>query len=137
MATPFKLKILSPDKIFYDGETDGIITRTTVGEAGILANHEPYCAALTIGKLRIHIDGVYKNAAISSGVIRVEHGGDTLILAQSIEWCEDIDVDRATRAKVSAEKRLADAGSVKDRHAADIAEFKLKRALNRLETAQL
>ncbi|GHU57734.1 ATP synthase epsilon chain [Clostridia bacterium] len=135
MATPFKLRILSPDKIFYDGETERIITRTTVGEVGILANHEPYCAALTIGKLRVFVDGAYKNAAISSGVIRVVKGGETLILAQSIEWCEDIDVDRANRAKASASKRLADAG--KDAHAADIAEFKLKRALNRLETAQL
>ena len=50
--TPFKLKIITPEKVFFDGETEQIIVRTTVGDVGILNGHEPYCAALGIGQLR-------------------------------------------------------------------------------------
>ena len=45
--TPFKLQILTPDGVFFDGMTDNVIVRTTVGDKGILAHHEPYVAAIT------------------------------------------------------------------------------------------
>ena len=69
--TPFKLQIITPEKIFFDGETEQIIARTTVGDVGILNGHEPYCAALGIGQMRVMIDGQFKRAATSGGVIKV------------------------------------------------------------------
>ena len=39
--TPFKLQIITPEKTFFDGETEQIIARTTVGDVGILNGHEP------------------------------------------------------------------------------------------------
>ncbi|MDR0222350.1 MAG: ATP synthase F1 subunit epsilon [Oscillospiraceae bacterium] len=132
--TPFNLKIITPDKIFFDGEAENIIVHTTVGDKGVLARHEPYIAALPIGKMRVMTDGKYRVAAISSGTVEVKDGGDTVVLAQSCEWSDEIDVFRAEKAKKIAEERLADKGtSQKD---FEIAEFKLKRAINRLKAAE-
>lgn len=129
--TPFRLEIITPDKVFFDDMTEGVIVRTTVGDKGILANHEPYAAALVIGTLRVMVNGSYKNAAISSGIIKV--GKDkTTILAQSCEWSDEIDVNRAENARKEAEERIRSKLSEQDM---DIAEFKLKRAINRLDVA--
>jgi len=56
-----------------------------------------------------------------------------LILAQSCEWGDEINIERAEKARKAAEDRLSDSALGANEHA--IAEFKLKRALNRLETA--
>jgi len=134
--TPFNLKIITPDKVFFDGETENVIIRTTVGDKGILAKHEPYVAALPIGKARVMFDGKYRVAAVSNGTIKVAENGDTVILTQSCEWGDEIDVERAEAAKKKAELKLSDK-SVEggDGKELAIAEFKLKRALNRLDAA--
>lgn len=130
--TPFKLQIVTPDKILFDGMTEGIIVRTTVGDKGILAKHEPYVAALVIGKMKVKIDGAYRTAAVSAGVVKVSRD-KTTVLTQSCEWSDEIDVGRAERARADAEQALTKAAD--DRNAYDIAEFKLKRALNRIDAA--
>jgi len=133
--TPFNLEIITPDGVFYKGESENIIARTTVGDKGVLARHEPYVAALGTGKIRVMLkgEGEYRVAALSAGIIKV--GSDkTTILAQSCEWGEQIDTDRAKEAKKAAEERLAD--TTLSNRELEIAEFKLKRALNRLDAAK-
>ena len=131
--TPFKLQIITPDGVFFDGETDNLVVRTTVGDKGILAHHEPYVAALPIGKFKVRLDGKFRYGAIASGVVKV--GKDkTVILAQSSEWADEIDIERAERAKETAEHKLASPGSDQELM---VAEYKLKRALNRIETSKL
>ena len=134
--TPFKLEIVTPDGVFFDGMTENVIVRTTVGDKGILAHHEPYVAAITISKFKVKIDGEFRYGAISSGVIKV--GKDkTVILAQSCEWADEIDVDRAVKARQIAEERISHYEKTNDQKNLDIAEFKLKRAINRIETSKL
>ena len=131
--TPFRLEIITPEKTFFDGNTEQIIARTTVGDVGILNGHEPYCAALGIGQMRVMIDGKFRRAATSGGIIKVSKE-KTVILVQSCEWAEDIDVARAEHAKQVAEARMkAAAGENEFR----LAEAKLKRALNRIDAAHL
>ena len=134
--TPFKLQIITPDGVFFDGMTDNVIVRTTVGDKGILARHEPYVAALTISRFKVRINDAFRYGAISSGVIKVGKE-KTVILAQSCEWADEIDVDRAVRAKQVAEERITRYEKENDQKNLDIAEFKLKRALNRIETSKL
>jgi len=134
--TPFKLQIITPDGVFFDGMTENVIVRTTVGDKGILARHEPYVAAITISKFKVKIDGNFRYGAISSGVIKV--GKDkTVILAQSCEWADEIDVERAVKAKQIAESRITEYEKANDQKNLDIAEFKLKRALNRIEASKM
>lgn len=134
--TPFKLQIITPDGVFFDGMTENVIVRTTVGDKGILARHEPYVAAITISKFKVKIDGNFRYGAISSGVIKVSKE-KTVILAQSCEWADEIDVDRAVKAKQLAESRITEYEKANDQKNLDIAEFKLKRALNRIEASKM
>lgn len=130
--TPFKLEIITPEKKFFDGETEQIIVRTTVGDVGILNGHEPYCAALGIGQMRIMVDGKLRHAATSGGIIKVSRE-KTVVLVDSCEWADEIDVNRAQTAKDTAEQRMKSAES--DRQL-KMAEYKLKRALNRIDAAR-
>ena len=129
--TPFKLQILTPDKLFFDGETDNVIVRTTVGDKGILARHEEYVAALPIGKLKVRIDGNFRIAAVSEGTIKVSKD-KTVIIVQSCEWADEIDLERANLARQKAEERMK--ALQKEDKEYLIAEYKLKRAVNRIET---
>ncbi len=130
--TPFKLEIITPEKKFFDGETEQIIVRTTVGDVGILNGHEPYCAALGIGQIRVMMDGKLRHAATSGGIIKVSRE-KTVVLVDSCEWADEIDVNRAQTAKDTAEQRIKSADS--DRQL-KMAEYKLKRALNRIDAAR-
>lgn len=130
--TPFRLQIITPEKTVFDGETEQVIVRTTVGDVGILKGHEPYCAALGIGQMRIMKDGEFRRAATSGGIIKVSKELTT-ILVQTCEWSDEIDVERANAAKAAAEERLKAAKSDKDLLLADA---KLKRALNRIDTSR-
>ena len=129
--TPFKLRIITPEKTVFDGETEQIIVRTTVGDVGILNGHEPYCAAIGIGQMRIMQDGEFRRAATSGGIIKVSKESTT-ILVQTCEWSDEIDVSRAQAAKEEAEERKKAAADDKE---LALAEAKLARALNRLDTA--
>lgn len=132
--TPFKLQILTPDKEFYNGETENLIVRTTVGDKGILAKHEDYVAALPIGKLKVKQDGKFRIAAVSEGIVKVSRD-KTVILVQSCEWADEIDVERAKAAKELAEGRMKRAKEEDKEYL--IAEYKLKRAINRIEASEL
>ena len=132
--TEFKLKILTPEGVVFDGMAESVIVRTTVGDKGILAKHEPYVAALTIGQAKIRIDGKVRVGAVSSGIVEVTKE-QTSILAQSFEWADEIDVERAEKAKKLAEEHIEQYKD--DQKALDIAEYKLKRAINRINTANI
>ncbi len=129
--TPFKLQIITPEKTFFDGEVEQVIARTTVGDVGILKGHEPYCAALGVGQMRVMVNGEFRRAATSGGIIKVLKDRTT-ILVQTCEWAEDIDVTRANAAKEAAEARKKSAADDKE---LALAEAKLQRALNRIDTA--
>ncbi len=131
--TPFKLEIITPEKKFFDGETEQLIVRTTVGDVGILKGHEPYCAALGIGQMRVMVDGKFRHAATSGGIIKVNRE-KTVVLVDSCEWADEIDLNRAQTAKDHAEERIKSAES--DRQL-KMAETKLKRALNRIDAARV
>ena len=130
--TPFKLEIITPEKKFFDGETEQIIVRTTVGDGGILNGHEPYCAALGIGQIRVMVDGKFRHAATAGGVIKVNRN-KTVVLVDSCEWADEIDADRAERSLHRAEGIL----SKKDSSDTELqlAEARLKRALIRKSVA--
>lgn len=129
MAAPFQLTVITPEKTFFDGETTQIIVRTTEGDIGILANHTSLVASLPSGPLKVMQDnGEYRLAAVSAGLIKV--GGNKVhIFADAVEWADEIDIEWAKRSEENARQRIAAKASQRD---FDLAELKLKRALNRI-----
>lgn len=127
----FQLKVISPDRIFFDGEADMIEVKTTEGDMGILKGHIPLTAIIEPGMLKIINDKDEKVAALLSGFIEVL-GDRIIILAESCEWPEEIDVHRAEEAKLRAERRLkGEEGEINEARA----EMALRRSLTRLEIA--
>lgn len=129
MAAPFQLTVITPEKTFFDGTTTQIIVRTTEGDIGILANHTSLVASLPAGPLKVMQDnGEYRLAAVSAGLIKV--GGNKVnIFADAVEWADEIDIEWAKRSEENAKQRIAAKNSERD---LDLAELKLKRALNRI-----
>lgn len=130
--TTFKLKIITPEKVFYDGEAAQLIAKTAAGNIGILAGHTPYVANIVPSPLKISENGTdFRVAAVSSGVVKVENNVVTVVTT-AVEWAEDIDVARAQLSKERAERELAaKAGDKEFRHA----EQRLKRAINRISVS--
>ena len=98
--TPFDLKIITPEKTFFEGNTEQIIVRTVSGDIGILAGHAPYVANIVSSPFRIKIEGEFRTAAISGGLIKVSADGVTVVTS-AIEWADEIDVARAEKAKAA------------------------------------
>lgn len=130
---PYKLKIVTPEKIFFDGETEQITIRTTEGDIGILANHIKYVCNIIAGPLKVKQEnGEYRVAALSEGILKVSEDGVT-ILASTAEWADEIDLERAEKAKQKAENILSDKSRMDE---FDRAEIKLKRALARISVSK-
>ncbi len=129
--TPFNIKIITPEKTFFQGTTTQIIAKTTTGNVGVLHGHVPYVANLVSSPFLIEVEGTLKEAAISGGFIKVSPE-DVIVVTNAIEWADEIDVARAERSKKNAEERMQRHESQKE---FDRAEKKLRRALNRLLVA--
>ena len=126
MADSMKLKIVAPERIFYEGEATFFEFTTTEGDMGIYPNHIPLTAIIAPGVLRIHENDTVKEAALMSGFIQILLE-EVTILAESVEWPDEIDSNRAKEAEVRARRRIEE-GSGIDMNRAELA---LKRALIR------
>lgn len=101
----FTLKIITPDRVFYEGEASMVEFNTTEGEIGVYKMHVPTTVIISPGVLTITEAEDQKHAALHAGFVEILPEKVT-ILAEIIEWPEEIDLDRADRAKERAEERL-------------------------------
>jgi F-type H+-transporting ATPase subunit epsilon len=120
--------LVSPERILFSGQADMVVCRTTDGEIAFLTGHAPLVGALGIGTVRIkQADGEEVRAAVHGGFVEVRDNRVS-ILSDVAELPDQIDLERARRARESAERRVQagdDAG----------AEAALRRAHVRLELA--
>jgi len=123
----FTVKIITPEREFYNGEVEMIEFNTTEGEIGVYKNHIPLTTVLAPGIVTLHEEGGEKKAAVHAGFAEIL-GDEVTLLAEIAEWPDEIDVARAKAAEERAKERL-------DGKAADIdfkrAEFALKKSLVR------
>ncbi len=131
--TTFYLKIVTPDRLVFAGQVEQVSVRTTTGDIGILAGHERYVAALAVGPFSMRQNGEKRFAAVANGFLKVDKA-ETTVLALSCEWADEIDVERARRAQERAESKLKNMQSKREM---DLAELKLKKAMNRIRVASL
>ena len=130
--TPFKLKIVTPDGLIYDGEAEELIVRTTGGDVAILARHINYVAPLGMGRAVVIANGQRRTAACIGGMLSVVDGAVTLV-PTTFEWADKINVDRA---EASMKRANAILGSQKSTDAEiALAQARLHRALVRKSVA--
>lgn len=128
----FRLRIVTPEGCPFDGDAEALLLRTTEGYVGIRARHTDYLAALDVGKLTLTVDGKERSAACGGGFLCVEKG-EARLVATTFEYADEIDTERAERAKERAEQLLTEA---KDAADIELAKARLARALNRLSVAE-
>lgn len=125
----FQLRIITPDRVFYEGEVDMVEFNTTEGRIGILPGHIPLTVIVKSGILNISEAEGEKEAALHSGFAEILPDKIT-ILAEIVEWPEEIDEHRAEAAMERAKERLLQKDSNTDLVRAEIA---LQKAITRIQ----
>ena len=124
----FDLKVITPERVFFEGPVTMVEFNTTEGEIGVLKGHIPLTVIVDPGILTITTEEGPRNAALHAGFAEILPNRVT-ILAEIVEWPSEIDAKRAEAAKERAEQRLANKGPEIDVDRATIA---LKKAICRL-----
>ena len=129
----FQLEVISPERVFYSGDVEMLELTTTDGEIGIYADHIPLTTIIAPGIMTItEANDQLKEAAVLEGFMEITQEKVT-ILAQSCEWPDEIDVNRAMEANTRAERRLK---STDENINMSRAELALRKSLIRLELAK-
>ena len=122
----FSLKIISTDKVFYDGKCEYLVIPTIDGEKGILAHHENMVIAVEIGELRFRKpDGEWVTAVVSKGFAEIVNNRAS-VLVNTAERPEDIDVKRA-------EEQLRQKQSIQEYY---LSQASMARAMTRLKASR-
>ena len=127
----FELRIVTPDRTFYEGVATMVEFNTTEGQIGVYKNHIPMTVIVKPGILTITGDEVL-TAALHAGFVEILQDSIT-ILAEIIEWPKEIDVARAEAAKERAEKLIQEKAQTTDMVRA---EASLLRAITRIQVVK-
>lgn len=128
------VQIVTPDGIKYDHHAAFVLVKTLEGELGIYPSHVELIAVLEIGEIKVrrvddenHVDWI----AVNGGIIEVAKDMITIV-SDSAERERDIDVSRAERAKLRAEREMEEAHSCHNIDMERRASVALQRAINRI-----
>lgn len=125
----FELEIITPDRVFYKDRVSMVEFNTTEGEIGIYPGHIPLTVILKPGVLTITGEEK-KEAALHTGFATILQDKVT-IMAETVEWPDEIDRGRAEAARERAENRLREGKADTDIARAETA---LQRAMARINT---
>lgn len=106
MAKKLLLEIVTPDRKVLSQEVDYVGAPGALGEFGILPNHIPFLSALGVGSLYYKDSGKTFYVFVAGGFAEV-NGEKVTVLAEVAEKAEEIDIERARKARERAEERLA------------------------------
>ena len=132
---PVELSIVTPEGVRFHEPVDNIVLPGSEGAFGVLPGHVRFLAPLAIGEATLHTQGRTLFAALSDGFAEVtqEH---VVVMVETCEFADDIDLARAQRAKAAAETALAAARDKTHENALFASEeAALKRAIVRIKVA--
>lgn len=129
------LEVVTPSGPVVSDEVEIVTAPGYGGEFGVLANHAPFLSTIKTGTLSYKKDKQNRFLMVSGGFAEVSNNKITF-LVESAEYGQEIDVDRAMRAKERAEKRIAQATQKAEKLNRARAEAALQRALARIRTAE-
>lgn len=132
-----KVNVVTPDGLVYDHHATMVVAHSTEGEVGIMANHAPLIMPLSIDVVRVkrtddpgHEDWI----AVNGGMLEVRDNVVSIV-SDAAERERNIDLPRAERAKIRAEKAAARAREAQDTDEYRRAEVALQRAVNRIRVS--
>jgi F-type H+-transporting ATPase subunit epsilon len=129
---PFSLEIIGPDKVVFRSEATSLTAPGVDGLFQVLYNHAPLLARLGIGRMTVKtVEGQDADFAVSGGFVEVRNN-HVVVLVDTVEAAEEIDLNRASAAQDRARNRLHNRSRDIDVERAKLA---LLRALNRIRVA--
>jgi len=129
----FQISIVTPNKTVFSGEGERFFAPSIEGYFEILKNHLPFLAVLKIGKIVITQGDEKIHFSVSGGFVEV-YKNRVIVLAETSETVNEVDIERAQKSREKALKRIADKSPSID---IERAKASLLRALNRLSVAKM
>ncbi len=120
---PLNVEIVAAERSILEGTADEVLADTTAGQIGVLPRHAPLLTLLVPGVIRLRSGAAETVLAVGGGFLEVSDDR-VVILADSAERAEEIDVARAEEARRRAADRLR-------AHTADVDELRAQGSLHR------
>lgn len=130
---PIHIEVVTPERRVYEDDVDMVVAPGSEGYLGILPHHAPLLTALGPGEFRVKKGGVEEVLAVFGGFMDVR-GDRVVVLTEAAEHAEEIDVQRAQKAREEAQRALA-AGPASAAEEAR-ARVSLERALVRIRVSE-
>src|SRR3989338_10421609 len=102
------LKIVTPERIVYQDTVDSVSVMTYMGEVTILPNHIPLMSNLRSGEVRLKKNGETSHLVASTGFLEVRSHNEVVILADTAERAEELELEKIEEAKERARKFLTE-----------------------------
>ena len=128
------IKIVTPERVVFEDSVDSVTLMTENGEITVLPNHVPLVSLLRAGQMTLKDSGSETILAVSTGLIEVRPGNNIIILADTAERSEELEIEEIEKAKALAEKRLEEARNENEVAYADAAAH-LEREIARYRVA--
>lgn len=132
-AKQIQFKIVTPEKVLYDAQVEGVSFPTVEGEITVLPHHIPIISAIKPGELKIKIDGKNEFFHVTSGVLEVDGQAITL-LTDAAERAAEVDEKRAEEAVKRAQSIMSEKHSEEEGYAEAVAQ--MERAMSRIKIAK-
>ena len=120
MAKLFNLKILTPEREFFDGDVEALTLCAPDGKVTVLADHVPFVMPVVAGSIRIKKDAVWEESVNTEGFMEVHHQG-VLVFVQTCEHPDEVDMHRVEDESRRAEELLRQKQSVSEHKQLEIA----------------
>jgi F-type H+-transporting ATPase subunit epsilon len=130
---PFLCEIVTQERRVYSGEAEYVSLPGSDGRIGVLPNHAPLLTSLSFGEVMVRNEGEEEYIAVGGGFAEIQPD-HVVVLADSAEYAQEIDIERAERARQKAEQAMAEGVPVDAARYAQI-EAALKRAQIRIDVS--
>lgn len=126
------IRVVTPDKLVFDGEADRVLARGIDGDFAVLRNHIPMMTPLGVGELRVEFNGQTSFIAIDNGIFEVSNNHIN-VLSNDAMMAEDIDV---ARAKMDLERSERKKQNSKTREDLIKSEMEIVKLLNQIRVGE-
>ena len=126
--------VVTPERLVFEGDAESISVMTSMGEITVLPHHVPLLALMKAGEMRVRKGAETELLATSTGMFEVRQDGSVVVLADTAERVDELELSAIEDARKRAEIALTDARNRNDVSYADAAAH-LERELARYRVA--
>lgn len=128
------IKIVTPERIVFEGKAESLSVMTESGEITVLPDHIPLVTTLRPGEMRLKQNGEENLMVVSTGFLEVRPDNQIIVLADTAERVEELELEKIEKAREEARRILEEKRSIDDVAAAS-ATAALERELARYKVA--